>query len=662
MQLLGTYNSNLASFQYQQLLALLQAAIAAGDLSSGSKFDQSTLLQLEAQATSFANLPTATAGTRALDESILQPVQMLQARLSALSSEANNFVTRSAALTAYLQVQAAFLDQLLAADKLRNWIAGLPSLPGAWSSAWDFSIDQGKVSVGIPAIDPVNGVVYTNELSTGSVLDATTRLVTSGLLPPASPSVIPPKNLIWTYAGASEIDDIYAPDMSWAELTVVEDLPQISFLAQPSVQVVLPVNGSAAGLVSITGSVPGGALPTYLRLLFYPRTQTITTRVTNGVVLNLSAYTIDPDAITVYSLNADGTPNLFFTNGTDFTVDQAGSITPVTIGTNVAVTVVFNENLPAYQCSVDQQTWSDIYMLDPNRPFRDDETVFYPVGIVNGAFPLTDETGLATGLYFTLNGNLPSDFTLLVSTPAASSYGVTCNLEVDLEQSAYCNTLALSPFSAFPAYLTAVQIQSLAGGASTTVFNGSVLVDKALNIKFARQLVSKIILTFVMSNYTVIEYQDLNTDSLRRSTMSTVEASLPFSLGKFIPPVITTARGYQYAIGFSGIQAMDVEPTLPGVLVQGPVTVPGCPLVVRLDEEAVGTCSVYLCYQAFNAAGVLVDENTKGVLMTPATSFIVPYTTGVVLASIASTQITLKVVLRDAGCVFSRYNLQAVLL
>jgi hypothetical protein len=48
--------------------------------------------------------------------------------------------------------------------------------------------------------------------------------------------------------------------------------------------------------------------------------------------------------------------------------------------------------------------------------------------------------------------------------------------------------------------------------------------------------------------------------------------------------------------------------------------------------------------------------------MTPATSFIVPYTTGVVLASIASTQITLKVVLRDAGCVFSRYNLQAVLL
>src|ERR1039458_16836 len=60
--------------------------------------------------------------------------------------------------------------------------------------------------------------------------------------------------------------------MSWAEITGVETLPLISFLASPSVQVILPVNGTADSLLTITGSVPGGALPTYLRLLFYPRT------------------------------------------------------------------------------------------------------------------------------------------------------------------------------------------------------------------------------------------------------------------------------------------------------------------------------------------------------------------------------------------------------
>jgi len=113
MQLLGTYNGNLASFQYQQLLALLQAAIAAGDLSSGSQFDKTTLTQLEAQATSFSNLPTATAGTRALDESMLQPIQLLQARFAALLAEGNSFVSRSADLMAYLQAETTLLDQLL---------------------------------------------------------------------------------------------------------------------------------------------------------------------------------------------------------------------------------------------------------------------------------------------------------------------------------------------------------------------------------------------------------------------------------------------------------------------------------------------------------------------------------------------------------------------
>ena len=64
MELLGSYNSQLTPSYYQQLLALLDAAITAGDLSAGSAFNKSTLLALEQQAQSFSQLPTGNAGTR----------------------------------------------------------------------------------------------------------------------------------------------------------------------------------------------------------------------------------------------------------------------------------------------------------------------------------------------------------------------------------------------------------------------------------------------------------------------------------------------------------------------------------------------------------------------------------------------------------------------
>jgi len=83
---------------YQTLLALLNDAIAAGDLSGGSAFDKTTLLNLEQQAQSFASLPTATAGARAMDDSFNYPLSLLLARLRAISAEAGNFTTTSGRL------------------------------------------------------------------------------------------------------------------------------------------------------------------------------------------------------------------------------------------------------------------------------------------------------------------------------------------------------------------------------------------------------------------------------------------------------------------------------------------------------------------------------------------------------------------------------------
>ena len=83
---------------YQTLLALLNDAIAAGDLSGGSAFGKTTLLNLEQQAQSFASLPTATAGARAMDDSFNYPLSLLLARLRAISAEAGNFTTTSGRL------------------------------------------------------------------------------------------------------------------------------------------------------------------------------------------------------------------------------------------------------------------------------------------------------------------------------------------------------------------------------------------------------------------------------------------------------------------------------------------------------------------------------------------------------------------------------------
>jgi hypothetical protein len=98
MGLLGSYNSSLTAAYYQELLDLLDKAISSGDLSGGSAFDKSSLLKLEAQAQSFATLPTGTAGVRVMDDSFNYPLSLLEARLKALAAEAGNFTTVSGRL------------------------------------------------------------------------------------------------------------------------------------------------------------------------------------------------------------------------------------------------------------------------------------------------------------------------------------------------------------------------------------------------------------------------------------------------------------------------------------------------------------------------------------------------------------------------------------
>ena len=62
-----------------------------------------------------------------------------------------------------------------------------------------------------------------------------------------------------------------------------------------------------SGLIDVQGSVPGGVIPTYVRLLFYPRrNQILGATASNGVGITLSAYNIDPNNISVLSRSLSG--------------------------------------------------------------------------------------------------------------------------------------------------------------------------------------------------------------------------------------------------------------------------------------------------------------------------------------------------------------------
>ena len=93
MQLLGAYESQLATWYYQGLLNLLSQAVQAGDYSGNATFDTATIQQLIAEAQSFAALPTDSAGQRVTDDYLNRPLQLLAIRYASLAQEVSSFTT-----------------------------------------------------------------------------------------------------------------------------------------------------------------------------------------------------------------------------------------------------------------------------------------------------------------------------------------------------------------------------------------------------------------------------------------------------------------------------------------------------------------------------------------------------------------------------------------
>jgi len=684
MELLGSYDSSLQLNYYQALLALLNAAIDAGDLSGGSAFDKSSVLTLEAQAQSFAALPTGTAGSRVTDESFNYPLSLLQARLSALQAEADSFTTVSGRLLDILNNETVLLDDILAGDALIHWEESLPQL-GGWSYGWNFSIGQGPKSQDVTNVDPITTplVIYDQELPTSAVFDCSSGTLSAGLCSPTTVRTFKVKDAIWSYTTSGIPQELYAPDMTWAQLDLLETLPRVSF-PSISTKVIYPEAGSIVGVLSFVGSGPlgappsGGALPTYLRILFYPRrnqllsTDTVSVLATNGTVINLSSYAIDPNSVIV--MKHDGTkvysPDVDFNAQPIPPASSSYGVTPINIGVSVPVDIYFTEYWPAYQCSMDQSTWSDIIMLDGDRLYRDDETEFFPISVISGVnpwYPLTDETGSPTGIYFqplplTL---LAKQYTVLVTTTGTTSSvpdATSVILELDIEQPSYLNAINLSPFAAFPVILQKVEVEGLTSINRNTVFSGSFLVEGSMQIQFPRQIVNKAYLTMVQQNYTIKEYQEAAPDALQRNTMNSLQASLPYAMRGAPAAMPVLYQGYQYEYGFEDLEALDTQPTgMPGVFVQGPMTILGCPEVLRVDAQTSGTVDMYICYQAYDVSNTVVDENLTGVEITPNTTIVFPFSSLLARGSVVSVEVSMRFVLRTPDAVVSQYYMQATL-
>jgi hypothetical protein len=162
-------------------------------------------------------------------------------------------------------------------------------------------------------------------------------------------------------------------------------------------------------------------------------------------------------------------------------------------------------------------------------------------------------------------------------------------------------------------------------------------------------------------NYTIEEYQEDSPDALRRNTMNSLQSYLPFSIGGAPASIPIIYRGYQYELGFEDMIALDVQVSVPGVFVQGPLNIPGCPDALRVDAQITGTVSMYMCYQAFDSSGTVVDANLPGVAVTPGTTVVFPFSSLLDRTTVATTQVSVRFVLRSVDATVSRYFIQTTL-
>jgi len=673
VQILGNYQSTLSSSYYQQLVTLLQQAIQAGDFGGGQTFDQAALVALQQQAQNFSTLPQPSAGQVVTDESFNHPLTLLAAQFAALLNESNAFVTQLTALLAVLSKDTALVDQLLAEANLQTWASTIPAVTGANQIMWDFGVGYGPIApLSLTGIwtDPATSATYPNNPTLSSNL-ATVLLpglatTASGLTPPQSIATVSVNNLTWTYTTDNAQVEVLNQD-NWTKLTLLEPQPLINFSSTPSVT-------PAASPFVVTGSSNLGSLPVYIQTSFVGRQRHTTAAATNGTTISLSPYTVDTDEVYVF-VGYGTTKQQLLSSATDYTVDQFGNFTPITLSAaGTMVDIFFEEEFPAYQCSVDQINWSPLLMLDTARPYPDNATSFPPIAWStnsqgNPALPITDELGTPTGMYIEIGSAAPTQTYLLEASSQASpnTVGATAMLEIDFAQLSYLTVLRVTPFTTFPMILTKVEIQGITTNTRQTVWSGSTPIDQPTALHLdqvmgSNPLVSKVFLTFYQPNYSLKQQTVIPPDALRLNVMSQLQAVLPFNARNVVPPPAAVYTGAQYEFGVADVSG-EAWTAVSGVFVSGPNRFVGIPELIRFDavstdgisnalitsgyvppnlinkipsaqnssglvslarmgeslamseDTSGGPVDFYLCFQAFDNTGTVIKQNLTGYLL-----------------------------------------------
>lgn len=650
MKLPGAYPSQIFQYHREELLALLQQAIAAGDYGGGKLIDSSVASTLEEQVADFATLPGVSAGHRASAQSLLYPLSLLKARYDTVSKERDNFLERMVRYLTLLDKDSALIDQLVAAANLRAWVDRQGPLSGAIAFSQDFASSHGAVASDLPLTDPVNGVPYTKPIEDVTFLlkgisGLESQPLRQGIGVPCSVRRLAPVGMRWSYQfDSTEVEDLTGAD--WAKLSVLEAGPKLHY-GGPSVSVLLPSGGSIQGDFAVGGKGIAGNLPVFVKTVFEPRRLSATLQTgAAGEAMAFTPYRLSGDDFLVI----DGERS--YDRGVDYVVDQYGRFVPKLSETtaNKSLTLLFTAMCPAYSCSTNQEQWSPTLFLDGQQA------------------DITDETGEPLGLWLKMLKLPETEYVFRVDSIGASDYGVEAVLEIELDRPSFIDGVHLAPFSNFPVRLTRISAEGMSPSSRSLVYDGAALgdtlIDRAMTIRFNRQIVHRLSLTFRQENYTLTEHVVDPEDQLRRDTMVALQATLPFSTRRAHVTPARRISGAQYEFGMRDIRAEVHEASMPadyGVFVCGPFEVAGMPEIVRLTADFSGDVKLYLMDKPFNALGVQVGssmcaDNQHGVEVASGAAF--GYTPPAAVAVLSKCQFYVKFVLRDANAVVERFLLE----
>jgi hypothetical protein len=652
MQLLGPYTSKLSAYTYQQLVTILQQAIAAGEYGGGSLFNSASAAALQAEATSFANMPIPSAGDRAMADQVDNPINLLIARYNAITNEVSDFQTQLNNLLSILYKDSELVVQTLNASIGNSWVTRQPQITGAIQFSWDFSAGYGYVTYDIPYTDPKNGVIYDSPLPVSTFFNGT--LISGGLSVPSKITQIAVKNLTWIYSFKGQTETASGSD--WTELSLLASSPLLAYGVVPTMTTLLPSGGNASPYFTATGQCTAGNLPIYVQISFIERMRVATIGpLTENVPVTLTPYTISIGDTVVYNSNK------VFTIETDYELNGNGQLTPLNSLNGQTVSVLIGEFYPAYQCSIDQATWSNPVMLDGSRPYPDITTTFVPVNLVQTKsgtlFPLTDENGVPLGLYIQMIGAPSQEMEFSVISSVAPNYGAKAELDVEFENPGYMTGLNLGPFTNFPMTLNSVVIIGFSDANPITLPISATYLNQEMTVTFPLQLVRKVKLAFTQENYSLKEYQVTPPDALRRDTLANLQSVLPFAVRRTQPPPPVFLEGAEYDFGVEDLYGVVSKPDLPGIFVVGPFIVNGLPEVLRLDAQTTGDVDIYLYYDSLDVNGNILSNDSWGLVFPAGTSIVYPSND----PAIASAKLYLKFVLRSANAMINRYLLQVTL-